>query len=664
VKQIGPDVLAPENRDRIAEFVRRAVATGKVLDAKDDRAAAQGLINFWVARLAAAARTAERKGTKEPEEGVEVPCFDDTLLFDFDPDTVRSAAAEADAWLQTLVEAERSLPRCLMLKLVRLRSDVTTFDPIPTVRAALYTLDTPENVDAAIAGLVAAGVVRVRPGETPEMDRVALRSPDLITEWKTFAGWLRERVQFREHVNKWDQARRQANQLFEGDHLREVRTYHDRNRLERQFTDRSRDRERRRNEWNRVLKWVFLGLALAILCGWITALFYYHAASAEREVASDAREARIKAEAALQEARAEFAEKEKLTAKMQQDILSKLLDAREIAALGPRERAIAIDMVAEAINTYQQHVDGEEISQRPFNAFLHSKLAQMYTEDDKYDEAIKQYELAAKYDPTDLNPYWGLGTVYHLRGEYERAISQYKEALKLNDNGPRSAPFAAELHLMQSHAYIMEGRYKEANDEIDRAIGLNTNNTDIFNTRGYIQLAQGDLEKASPQFQKAIELDKRNYNAYLNLGLKHALQGHMDEARDDWRKGLRLCQGSSRVARMLRALYSIAMGDAVIEDTELPEILEKERPGRSDLQGVFRDAQLIARSQRQVTLPVLGTSTVGLGWSLGTGPISAASALTTRNVVITRRAVRDEEVEAIVRMFERVMSGPNGPGMK
>jgi hypothetical protein len=283
IKEIGPDVLSAENRDRIAEFIGRAAATGKALDAKDERAAAQGLINFWVARQSAATRTAGRKGSKDSPEAIEAPRFDETLLADFDPETVQSAAASADAWLQTPFASETSLPRHVMLRLVRLRSDSSTFDSVPTVRSALFDLDTPDRVDSTIAGLNSAGVVRVRPGESPEMDRIALRFPDLMTAWPALAGWLRERVRFREHVNAWNQAGRPASQLYEGAQLHEIQTYHDRNRFERKFTDASRDRERRRNEWNRVLKWVFLGLALAILGGWIAAGINYYKAKADQQ---------------------------------------------------------------------------------------------------------------------------------------------------------------------------------------------------------------------------------------------------------------------------------------------------------------------------------------------------------------------------------------------
>src|SRR3954452_23378694 len=60
VKEVGNELLAAGNPDRIAEFVRRGMATGAILDAKDDRAAAQALVNFWTSRLSSAVREAER----------------------------------------------------------------------------------------------------------------------------------------------------------------------------------------------------------------------------------------------------------------------------------------------------------------------------------------------------------------------------------------------------------------------------------------------------------------------------------------------------------------------------------------------------------------------------------------------------------------------------
>jgi len=49
VKQVGKDLGSPANQERIGQFVHKCITTGAVLDAPDDRAAAQSLILFWTA---------------------------------------------------------------------------------------------------------------------------------------------------------------------------------------------------------------------------------------------------------------------------------------------------------------------------------------------------------------------------------------------------------------------------------------------------------------------------------------------------------------------------------------------------------------------------------------------------------------------------------------
>src|SRR5262249_3110705 len=97
---------------------------------------------------------------------------------------------------------------------------------------------------------------------TADADQVTLRSPTLISEWPAFAGWLKRRREFREAVTRWDQTGRPADALLAGQDLEEVRTYHDRNDLERAFIEQSRYRELRKSERNQLLAWLFGGLTL------------------------------------------------------------------------------------------------------------------------------------------------------------------------------------------------------------------------------------------------------------------------------------------------------------------------------------------------------------------------------------------------------------------
>jgi hypothetical protein len=300
VREVGKDVLSPRNARAVTDFIHDAAATGAVLDANDDRAAAQGLINFWTARLSSAARGAH---DDRPEaRPVPVPDFDETLLAAFDPATLQAAIARADDWLKALPPQDQATARRVMLRLVRLPTDGKGFDSVPLIRGAFYDLDDPERVNAVIDGLAAAGVIRLSPADAPDLDRVALRSTRLLAEWGAYAAWLQQRREFRNTVAEWDRGGRRPSGLLSGDRLEEVKSYFDRDALERQFTDASRDRERKRNEQNRVLKLVFGSLALVALIGWVVAGVNYHRKRVEAEKATTAAGQAKRAEQAAKDA--------------------------------------------------------------------------------------------------------------------------------------------------------------------------------------------------------------------------------------------------------------------------------------------------------------------------------------------------------------------------
>src|SRR4051794_15372987 len=52
----GSDLDCEVVVERIEHFINRAIATGTVLDAPDDRKAAQALVDFWVAKRFAVSR--------------------------------------------------------------------------------------------------------------------------------------------------------------------------------------------------------------------------------------------------------------------------------------------------------------------------------------------------------------------------------------------------------------------------------------------------------------------------------------------------------------------------------------------------------------------------------------------------------------------------------
>ena len=64
-------------------------------------------------------------------------------------------------------------------------------------RAGLHDVGPAEAVDRLVAGLAAAGVLRVTPGESLAADQIALRATELMTDWHTLKRWMDERLMMR-----------------------------------------------------------------------------------------------------------------------------------------------------------------------------------------------------------------------------------------------------------------------------------------------------------------------------------------------------------------------------------------------------------------------------------------------------------------------------------
>lgn len=339
VKTVGTDVLADINLLRVRDFVNQVAATGKVIDSTEDRMAAQGLINFWVARTSAAARARDRKLAP-------AATFDEVFLAPYEPSTISSSAAAAERWIADLPEQDRAAVRRIVLRLVRLRGEPPTFEPVPAVRATLHDLDlTPELVDKLVAGLQRVGVVRILRtpvDDSAEGDRVSLRDPALMSEWPTLAGWLAERKQFRDRATNWDkglvpapsltlsgfqQVRRRVvewlttsivwlgrqteagvrrisrlfglptitHELLTPQEIEEARTYHDRNDAERRFIDQSRYWEMQQNERNRVLLSILVSVMTLLLVVVVAVFWVTHAEQRAVEFEGAAKESEEKA---------------------------------------------------------------------------------------------------------------------------------------------------------------------------------------------------------------------------------------------------------------------------------------------------------------------------------------------------------------------------------
>lgn len=139
------------------------------------------------------------------------------------------------------------------------------------------------------------------------------------------------------------------------------------------------------------------------------------------------------------------------------------------------------------------------------------------------------YQLAQKaveLDNDDASAHAALGMIFHIDGDMEAAISEYRLAIDLN-------PSLADSHHSLGAALIHSGRPEEALPHLEIAISLSPNDGKIgpFNARiSMAHFCLQDYENAILWVRKAIRLPRVQWptHAVLTSALAHIQR--MDEA--------------------------------------------------------------------------------------------------------------------------------------
>ncbi len=151
----------------------------------------------------------------------------------------------------------------------------------------------------------------------------------------------------------------------------------------------------------------------------------------------------------------------------------------------------------------------------------------------EYDKAISDYNEAIRLDPNNAWPYNRRGIAHDDKKEYDLAISDYSEAIRLS-------PSYVEAYSNRGNAYNDKGEYDKAISDYNDAIRLNPNYAIAYNNRGSTYDDKNEYDKAISDYNEAIRLDPNYANAYNNRGVAYYHKSEYDKAISDYSEAIRL----------------------------------------------------------------------------------------------------------------------------
>jgi tetratricopeptide (TPR) repeat protein len=164
----------------------------------------------------------------------------------------------------------------------------------------------------------------------------------------------------------------------------------------------------------------------------------------------------------------------------------------------------------QVLKSHQADEDGLYILSR-----VYAELAQLTAE--------RLWEL----EPNSVRAHQVLGEAYEGKEDYEKALQEYQEALRLN-------PQAPGLHYSVGHAYWQMKRFEAAIPELEKELALNPHHASANYVLGHIYLYQRKVLEAAHYLEAAV-------NAKPDFV----------EARKQWAKALSLLQDNQKAIRQL-----------------------------------------------------------------------------------------------------------------
>ncbi|MDH5657302.1 MAG: tetratricopeptide repeat protein, partial [Spirochaetia bacterium] len=142
-------------------------------------------------------------------------------------------------------------------------------------------------------------------------------------------------------------------------------------------------------------------------------------------------------------------------------------------------------------------------------------------------EEIDQYIDAIADDPGNFSHYMSLAELYSMNKRYEEAVRTIKKALSI-DGLTDEEKYRAYIAL--SEAYLALGDSDMAHDMASRARRVDPNRATAYNRRGQSNEMKGQDDDAMREYDRAEKVDKKDPESYMRKSQLLSKKGKQKEA--------------------------------------------------------------------------------------------------------------------------------------
>jgi tetratricopeptide (TPR) repeat protein len=187
----------------------------------------------------------------------------------------------------------------------------------------------------------------------------------------------------------------------------------------------------------------------------------------------------------------------------------------------------------------------EAINRNPDDAEAHYNRGLSYGYKGDDDKAIEDYTEAIRINSNYADAYNNRGISYANKKEYNNSIKDFTEAIRIKPN--------AKAYYNRGLSYSKIGDYDMAIVDFTKAIRIKPDYADAYNDWAWALCSQKKYEEALPLINKAIELDADDSNFYDTRCVVNKGLGKKEDALNDAKKGLKIAKRKSET-KMLSEL--------------------------------------------------------------------------------------------------------------